>query len=51
MCWHEESARIMSLDFFPNSKYLVTCSQVNEFDTGIRFWKLVPKGDGPPAFG
>ena len=42
ICWHEESARIMSLDFYPNSRCFVTSSQVNEFDTGIRFWKLVP---------
>ena len=41
----------MSLDFFPNSKYLVTCSQVNEFDTGIRFWKLVPNQASPSPFG
>ena len=41
ICWHDESARIMAIDFFPNSRYFVTCSQVNEgYDTGIRFWKL-----------
>ena len=40
ICWHEESARIMAIDFYPNSTYFVTCSQVNEFDSGIRFWKL-----------
>ena len=40
ICWHEESARIMAIDFYPNSTFFVTCSQVNEFDSGIRFWKL-----------
>lgn len=40
ICWHDESSRIMSLDFFPNSSYLVTSSMTNENDPGIRFWNL-----------
>ena len=40
--WHDESARIMSIDFYPNSLYFVTTSQSTEYDTGIRFWKLIP---------
>ena len=40
--WHDESARIMSVDFYPNSLYFVTTSQYTEYDTGLRFWKLVP---------
>ena len=40
--WHDESARIMSCDFFPghNSNYLATASLKGEFDSSIRFWKL-----------
>jgi hypothetical protein len=34
--WHDGSARIMSIDFYPNSNYLVTGSVVSEEDTGIR---------------
>lgn len=34
--WHDSSARIMSIDFYPNSNYLVTGSVVSEEDTGIR---------------
>ena len=30
----------MSIDFFPNSDLFVTSSISNEFDSGIRFWKL-----------
>jgi hypothetical protein len=40
ICWHDESSRIMSIDFFPNSAYLVTSSMTNENDPGIRFWYL-----------
>ena len=41
--WHDESARIMSVDFYPNSLYFVTTSQYTEYDTGLRFWKLAPQ--------
>lgn len=34
--WHDDSARIMSLDFYPNSNYLVTASVTSEDDSGIR---------------
>jgi hypothetical protein len=34
--WHDNSARVMSLDFFPNSNYLVTGSVQSDEDTGIR---------------
>ena len=34
--WHDKSAGIMSLDFYPNSNYLVTASVMSESDTGIR---------------
>lgn len=34
--WHDSSARIMSIDFYPNSNYLVTGSVVSDEDTGIR---------------
>jgi chromatin assembly factor 1 subunit B len=40
ICWHDETARIMSLDFYPNSDYLVTASMSTENDSGIRFWQL-----------
>jgi hypothetical protein len=40
ICWHDESARIMSIDFFPNSDYIVTASMNTENDPGIRFWSL-----------
>lgn len=30
----------MSIDFYPNSRYLVTASMTTENDTGIRFWHL-----------
>ena len=41
--WHDETSRIMSLDFFPNSDYLVTASLQNDEDSGIRFWRLRKK--------
>ena len=34
--WHDDSARIMSLDFYPNSNYLVTSSVTQNDDSGIR---------------
>jgi hypothetical protein len=34
--WHDRSARIMSIDFYPNSNYLVSGSVVSDEDTGIR---------------
>ena len=34
--WHYDSARIMSIDFYPNSNYLITASQASEDDTGLR---------------
>ena len=34
--WHDNSARIMSIDFYPNSNYLVTGSVMSDEDTGIR---------------
>lgn len=34
--WHDKSGRIMSIDFYPNSDYLVTGSDYSEDDTGIR---------------
>lgn len=40
ICWHDETARIMSIDFYPNSDYLITASMTNENDPGIRFWHL-----------
>ena len=49
ICWHEESARIMAIDFYPNSHFFITCSQVNEFDSGLRFWKLMQVPN--PQFG
>ena len=39
--WHDKSGRIMSIDFYPNSDYLVTGSDYSEDDTGIRvFYNL-----------
>jgi len=38
--WHDNSARIMSLDFYPNSNYLITGSVYSGEDNGIRFWEL-----------
>lgn len=40
ICWHDETARIMSIDYYPNSNYIVTASQNSEEDTGIRLWLL-----------
>jgi hypothetical protein len=34
--WHDNSARVMSLDFYPNSNYLITGSVMSDEDTGIR---------------
>lgn len=34
--WHDNSARIMSIDIYPNSNYLVTGSILSDEDTGIR---------------
>lgn len=34
--WHDNSAPIMSIDFYPNSNYFVTSSLVSENDTGLR---------------
>ena len=34
--WHSDSRQIMSIDFYPNSNYLVTSSVISEEDTGIR---------------
>jgi len=34
--WHDNSARVMSLDFYPNSNFLVTGSVMSDEDTGIR---------------
>ena len=41
--WHDESARIMAIDFYPNSNYFVTSSIVTDHDSGIRLWKLKKK--------
>ena len=51
ICWHDDTARIMSCDFYPNSNYFVTASQYSEFDSGIRFWKFKksqPNKSNPP---
>ena len=48
--WHDNSARVMSLDFFPNSNYLATGSVQSDEDTGIRVsvrgkclsWPMIP---------
>ena len=40
ICWHDETARIMSIDFYPNSDYCVTSSMNSENDPGIRFWHI-----------
>ena len=34
--WHSDSRQIMSIDFYPNSNFLVTSSVISEEDTGIR---------------
>ena len=34
--WHDNSARIMSIDVYPNSNFFITTSVVSEEDTGIR---------------
>lgn len=34
--WHDRSARIMSIDFYPNSNYLVSGSVLSDEDSGIR---------------
>lgn len=47
ICWHDETSRIMSLDFYPNSDLLVTASINNEFDSGIRFWRLSADSSSP----
>lgn len=40
ICWHDETARIMSIDAYPNSNYIVTSSQASEHDSGIRLWRV-----------
>lgn len=48
--WHDNSARIMSLDIYPNSNYMITGSVMSEEDTGIRVSALslavLQKSDG-----
>jgi hypothetical protein len=34
--WHDNSARILSVDVYPNSNYFVTASVVSDDDSGIR---------------
>ncbi len=34
--YHDRSSRIMSVDFYPNSNYLVTASCHTDEDSGIR---------------
>ncbi len=34
--WHDNSARIMSVDFYPNSNLLAAASISSDDDTGIR---------------
>lgn len=34
--WHDNSARIMSIDFYPNSNYMISGSVMSEEDTGLR---------------
>lgn len=49
--WHSDSRQIMSIDFYPNSNFLVTSSVISEEDTGIRvrsisdcdFWLAITK--------
>jgi WD40 repeat protein len=41
--WHSDSRQIMSIDFYPNSNYLITSSIVTDYDSGIRFWKIKKK--------
>lgn len=40
ICWHDETSRIMSIDYYPNSSYIITSSMTTENDTGLRFWQL-----------
>lgn len=37
--WHDNSARIMSIDVYPNSNFFVTASVVSDDDSGIRVSK------------
>jgi len=34
--WHDDSASLMSIDFYPNSNYLITASMVADDDSGLR---------------
>ena len=53
--WHSDSRQIMSIDFYPNSNFLVTSSVISEEDTGIRvrsildcdFWLAITKFPKP----
>lgn len=38
--WHDDSARIMSIDFYPNSNYFITASLSSDEDTGLRVSNL-----------
>ena len=40
ICWHDETARILSIDAYPNSDHIVTSSQYSGEDSGIRLWRL-----------
>eukprot|EP00347_Sterkiella_histriomuscorum_P016639 403352417 len=48
--WHDNSARIMSIDVYPNSNYFATASVVSEDDSGIRIWEMIAENNEKQQF-
>ena len=41
--WHGNRDRIMSIDFYPNSNYLVTCGAEIEEKSYVKLWEIIIK--------
>ena len=41
--WHGNRDRIMSIDFYPNSNYLVTCGAEIEEKSYVKLWEITLK--------
>lgn len=40
--WHGNNDRVMSIDFYPNTNYLVTCGAESEDKMWVKLWDLTP---------
>ena len=38
--WHGNRNRVMSIEFYPNTNYLVTCGAENESKMYLKFWEI-----------